>query len=489
MVNRTQGTSPETPVQAEESRLPQGVGRFLRGRWFRGNDSETRRWRAEPGGVAEPKHTIALPDTGPSRLLFINQYYWPDHASTAQHLTDLVEALAAKGHECHVLTAQGRYKPGAPRPPAYEVHNGVHIHRVPATSLGRKNTLFRMTDYLSFYARALAVGLTLPKFDVIVTLTTPPIIGLIGTLLRRFKGSRHVYWSMDLHPDASLALGRMSRSNPVVAWLVWLSDFVYRQADKTVVLGPYMADRVAAKGVRRDRLTTIPVWSRRDEIYPIPREGHPLRAQLGLADKFVAMYSGNLGLAHSTDEFLGAARKLRDRDDIVFLFVGDGPRMAEVRAAQQAENLTNIRFLDYFPREQLHASLSIADVHLISMRSEMTGIVVPGKLYGVMASGRPALFVGPDHCESADTIRQAGCGLTVRLGDTDALVESLTTLAGDPRTAQLMGDRGREAFLSTHEQVLCCTLWAQVIGDLIAGPRHVVPLSLRVVPRIVGGSV
>ena len=169
---------------------------------------------------------------------------------------------------------------------------------------------------------------------MIVTLTTPPIIGLIGTLLRRLKGSRHVYWSMDLHPDASLALGRMSRRNPVVAWLAWLSDFVYRQADKVVVLGPYMADRIVAKRVRPDRLATIPVWSRRDEIYPLPRDGHPLRAALGLADKFVAMYSGNLGLAHSFDEFLEAARRLRDRDDIVFLFVGDGPRLAEVRAAQ-----------------------------------------------------------------------------------------------------------------------------------------------------------
>ena len=373
------------------------------------------------------------------KLLFVNQYYWPDHASTAQHLTDLVEALAAEGHECHVLCAQGRYHNDAPRPPASEVHNGVQIHRVPATSLGRKNTLFRMTDYLSFYARGICVGLTLPRFDLIVTLTTPPIIGLIGTLLRRLKGSRHVYWSMDLHPDASLALGEMSRSNPIVAWLAWLSDFVYRQADKVVVLGPYMADRITSKGVRPERVATIPVWSRQDEIFPLPRAGHPFAPVLGLAGKFVAMYSGNLGLAHSTSEFLDAARRLRDREDIVFLFVGDGPRLAEVRAAQAAEGLNNIRFLDYFPRDQLHASLSLADVHLISMRSEMTGIVVPGKLYGVMAAAPPGVFVGPAHCETADTIRQADCGLTVRLGDADGLVEALTFLAATPEVAHAMG--------------------------------------------------
>jgi colanic acid biosynthesis glycosyl transferase WcaI len=322
-----------------------------------------------------PQIRVDSVDTGkPKRLLFVNQYYWPDHASTAQHLTDLAEHLAARGHEVHVLCSQGAYKPGTPRPPRREEHNGVQIHRVPATSLGRQSTIHRMVDYLSFYARAFLLAIFLPRFDVVATLTTPPIIGLVGTFLRRLKGSRHVYWSMDLHPDASIALGRMSATNPVVKWLSWVSDSVYRQADKVVVLGPYMADRIAAKRVRRDRLAVIPVWSRRDEIYPLPREGHKLRASLGLSDKFVAMYSGNLGLAHSFSELIEAARRLKGRDDLVFLIVGGGPRLAEVKAAKESEGLDNIVLMDYFPRNQLHASLSVADVHLITMRTEMTGL-------------------------------------------------------------------------------------------------------------------
>jgi hypothetical protein len=110
---------------------------------------------------------------------------------------------------------------------------------------------------------------------VVATLTTPPIIGLIGTLLRRLKGSRHVYWSMDLHPDASLALGRDVARNPVGRGLAWLSDAVYRKGRPVVGLGPYMADRVAAKRVRANRSVTIPVWSRRDEVYPCPAEDTP----------------------------------------------------------------------------------------------------------------------------------------------------------------------------------------------------------------------
>ena len=444
-------------------------------------------WRVDPGAglVAAPPSPGPVVSGQPAgkRVLFINQYYWPDHASTAQHLTDLAESLANHGYECHVLASQGRYKPGEPRPPAYEIHNGVHIHRVPATSLGRRGTWARMTDYLSFYAAAMVKALLLPRFDAVVTLTTPPIIGLVGTLLKRLRKTRHVYWSMDLHPDASLGLGRMSPRSSIARALYWLSGLVYRHADQVVVLGPYMADRIALKGVVPERITTIPVWSERDEIYPTPRDANPLRKSLGLEGAFVAMYSGNLGLAHSFDEFIEAARQLRDRPDIVFLYVGEGPRLAEVKAARDREDLANIRLLDYVPRSLLQASLALADVHLISMRPEMTGIVVPGKLYGAMAAGRPCLFVGPEHCESADTIRDAGCGIAVTPGDTDGLVAALLHLSSHPSLARRMGEKGRSAFLTAHDRKLCCAQWHELIGSLVARPEGRWRPTAAAVPR------
>jgi glycosyltransferase involved in cell wall biosynthesis len=336
--------------------------------------------------------------------------------------------------------------------------------------------------------RASLKAARLPRFDAVVTLTTPPIIGLLGTFLRRFKGTPHVCWSMDLHPDASLALRRMSRKNPIVRGLGWLSDHVYRQADRIVVLGPYMADRVLTKGVRADRVTIVPVWSRRDEVYHVDHQANPLRQSMGVSDNtLVAMYSGNLGLAHSFDEFLEAARRLRDRGDVVFVFIGGGPRLTEIHAAQEGEGLTNIRILDYVPRDKLHLSLSAADVHLISLRPEMTGIVVPGKLYGVMAAARPALFVGPSHCESADTIRRAGCGMTVLPGDTDGVVSALSKLAADRNLGRQMGQKGRLAFLAAHERNLCCYQWLEVIRGLVARPRvtRVPAIGLGHPPRMV----
>ena len=476
MVTATQTAAAAPTISPTQSEAPAVARVKPRGRFSL--PGLGRRWRSDFA------HSSATELRRP-RILFVNQYYWPDHASTAQHLTDLCESLAEQGFEVHVLCSRGAYlgkDQKQERSPRREIRNGVHIHRVWATALGRRSTWARMTDYLSYYAQAMVKSALMKRFDVVTTLTTPPIIGLTGTMLRWLKRSKHVYWSMDLHPDASFALGRMSPRNPLFAALGWLSDLVYRNADRVVTLGPYMSERILAKRALPDRIAEVPVWSRRDEIYPMPREGHPLRSELGLESKFVVMYSGNLGLAHTFDEFLEAARKLRNRDDIVFLFVGGGPRLKEVREAKDRDGLDNVRILDYFPREQLHISLSVADVHLISMRPEMTGIVVPGKLYGIMASCRPALFVGPDRCESADAIAQANCGRVLPIGDAEGVASTITEWAARPELVRTLGANGRAAFLDWHERDVCCRQWGDLLKKLVGMPATAAQTTLSPSP-------
>ena len=156
--------------------------------------------------------------------------------------------------------------------------------------------------------------------------------------------------------------------------------------------------------------------------------------------------------------------------------------MSEVQAARQAEGLANIRCSTTSRANSLHASLSLADVHLISMRPEMTGIVVPGKLYGAMAAGRPAIFVGPEHCETADTIRSAGCGLTFPAGETSALVSSLLLLASDPSLCRRMGERARSAFITHHERRLCCARWCELIEETFDQSRLEIRRSIQGAP-------
>jgi glycosyltransferase involved in cell wall biosynthesis len=216
---------------------------------------------------------------------------------------------------------------------------------------------------------------------------------------------------------------------PLGRLLQRLADWSYRQAAFTVDLGPYMKTRIQNKGVSEKRLHTIPVWNKKNEVYPISEKENPLVDKVGLEDQFVVMYSGNAGIGHRFDEVLGAARRFDRRDDdLHFLFVGSGPRREEIESFADRHDLSNLTYLDYFPRDQIKYSLSLADAHLLTLRRSFARIAVPGKLYGILAAGRPVLMLGPGASDSADTIQRFEVGRVVDPGQYNG------TATGPPRT-------------------------------------------------------
>lgn len=403
------------------------------------------------------------------KILFINQYYWPDYAATSQMLADLAEHLAAAGHEVTVLCSRGKYDDGSGmvRPlPRRETHHGVHIRRLAATGFGKRGTLGRVFDYASFH---LLIGLntllTAGRHDLIVTLTTPPLVGVYATLVKALRRRRHVCWVMDLHPDCEFELGLFKRTSLLPRLLDALNGLHFRKADACVVLGRSMASRLEAKGVAPERLHEIPVWGH--DLRPAPGIDGPLRRQLGLEGRCVVMYSGNAGLAHTFDAICEAARQLAGDERFVFLFVGGGRRLEEVRAFQQQHALANVRIMPYFPREQLEQSLALGDVHLVSLRPGMAGVAVPSKLYGIMAAGRPAVFVGPEDSETADAIRRAQCGKVIAPDDAAGLVAALRELADDPAGRERLGQRGRTAFEQWYSPSVCCEQWRALLDRVV----------------------
>lgn len=398
------------------------------------------------------------------KLLFLNQYYWPDSAATAQMLTDLCEHLARAGHEVHVIASRGNYDAGSQvgqKTRKYEVRNGVHIHRVRAAGFGKKSVAAQAIDFASFH---LLVGLrTLLsswRYDAAITLTTPPLIGIYGTLVRAVSRTRHVCWVMDLHPDCEFALGVMNPRKFLPRMFAWMNDLHLRRADGCVVLGGCMGDRLRAKRVREERIRLIHLWGHDEQGGPLESPGaNPLRRELGLEGKFIVGYSGNAGMVHSFDEIMAAAMALRDEPGFFFLFIGGGRRLLEVKAFGEANQLTNLRVLPYFPRERLRHSLSLPDVHLISLKAGLEGVSVPSKLYGIMAAGRPAVFVGPAGCETASEIGRTQCGRAVANGDAAGLIAALRGLAADPALRERMGRNGRAAFDSTYNARSRCEEW------------------------------
>jgi glycosyltransferase involved in cell wall biosynthesis len=426
----------------------------------------------------EPSDDATMDHSDGASLLFVNQHYAPDVAATGQCLADLAEHLVEAGYHVDVLAGHARYDAGQVEAPAREVRNGVHVRRVATTRFGRRTHLGRLVDYASFYLAVLARLVFGRRYDGVVFLTTPPLIALVGRIARALRGQRYAIWSMDLHPEAEIAAGMVGERSLAGRVLAWLDARAYRGADFVVDLGTYMRDRVLRKGVSLSRSHTVNIWGGRLEVPPT-NGTNPLTRRLQLENRFIVMYSGNAGIVHEFGAILQAMRLLRDDPRIFFLFVGDGPRRREVEAFAKRESVHNFAYRDYFPRDVLRYSLSIADVHLISLRSQFVGISVPSKLYGAMASARPILFIGPDRCETADAIREVRCGVVIdptETGDTVAGRKIAEVLQGwaDVRSAcEELGARARCAYVERYDHRLSCSAFEGIVRSTWGAPSRV----------------
>jgi glycosyltransferase involved in cell wall biosynthesis len=239
------------------------------------------------------------------------------------------------------------------------------------------------------------------------------------------------------------------------------------RSDVVVALGESMAEELTRAGARA--VEVIHNWADGEAIRPRPVERHPLRASWGWDGRFVVLYSGNLGLAHEFETLLGAAERLRQEPGVLFAFIGDGPRRPEVEERARRRGLGNVEFRPYVRREELGLSLTAGDVHLITLRSGMEGLLVPSKVYGILAAGRPSLYVGPGRGEIAAILDQGGCGRRVAEGDVAGLVHEIRAYAAEPARREIEGQRARRLFDErfTRERAL-----ARFASILQAQGRH-----------------
>ncbi|MEM7229325.1 MAG: glycosyltransferase family 4 protein [Planctomycetota bacterium] len=405
------------------------------------------------------------------RILLINQVFYPDPAATAQHAHDLGRHLVDAGHEVHIIASRSIYGETGATLKKNELVDGIHVHRVARSLFGKSSIIARAFDFFLFYLAAFWKAHRTPRADVVITFTTPPFISLLGWWLRATRRSKYVYWLMDLYPDVAVACGVMKPRSLLTRLLDRINRFCLRKADAVVVLGRCMRDRVLDKGIPEARVEHIGVWSDQDEVKPIPREDNPYRAEWNLGDRFVVMYSGNFGLGHDVDTMLQAAKQLRDDDRIRFLFVGGGKKKPVVEAFVKEHELNNCVTAPYQPREKLDQSLSCADVHLASMLDGLEGMMVPCKLFGIMAAARPTIFIGHPSSELARVLEEHSAGRVIPPGDVEGLVEIIREMEANRDDTFAMGDRARLALSAAYSRNIACEAWRELLVSLVDGSR------------------
>lgn len=400
------------------------------------------------------------------RVIFANRFFHPDLSATSQMLSDLALRLPAAGVATHVVCSRQLYdQPGA-RLAAREQVRGIEVHRVWSTRFGRGHLAGRVVDYLSFYAAATVRLLLLARRgDILVMKTDPPLLSVVGSAVAAARGAMLVNWLQDVFPEVATRLYGRAMPRWVAGCVRWLRDRSLRKARINVVLGPGMSAFVGSRGVAPGRVRLIENWADGASLRPIAPATSRLRRELGLTDRFVVAYSGNLGRAHEFETFLGAAEALRGDPRFAFLMIGDGARAGELRAQVAARRLTSFTFAPYQRRETLADSLGAADVHLVCLRPELEGLIVPSKTYGVLAAGRPAVFIGDPLGDTATVLREGRCGLSVQSGDAAGLAHALQSLQADATTVQAMGERARELFESRFSVDGAVSKWLAVLAE------------------------
>ncbi len=383
------------------------------------------------------------------KILLLNQFYRPDVAATGQLLGDLASSLSGAGHDVYVLCSRKAYGNGRHRYRAYEEMDGIHIIRMGTFGFGHGTIIGRVADYLSFYLLTLCKTLCLPKMDVCIALTTPPFIGLIGVLLQRLRGTRLLLWTMDLYPEVAAAFGVLRRQGWLYGLLMRISRYLYDQASDLISLGDVMTQRLIEAGASPHKIHTIPNWVPNESVLPMDKHQSPLHREWGLNDETTVMYSGNLGLGHDLSSIIRGIHTLKATTRIRLLIVGDSKGIGALREQIRTDTVDDIDFHGPVPLDQLQDSLALGDIQIVSQRPGTEGLIVPSKLFGILAAGRPVLFIGPENCETADLIQRSGAGFIVPPGDTAAVTRILNRLVDNPFLRRTMGLRARR-YYETH---------------------------------------
>jgi putative colanic acid biosynthesis glycosyltransferase WcaI len=426
---------------------------------------------------------MALRSTRPERslclmphLLVFNRSYHPDLGATGQLLGELCEDLVSR-HGWRVTVVAG--------PPTVTLDNGtarlarrrvrqetvrgVTVLRTSGTRLPKARFVGRVTNYLSYFAAALLAGFRVPRPDLVMSLTDPPVIGLAAAAWARWWGVPFVFLCQDVFPEVAVLLEDF-RSERVNRLLDRVNRLLLREAAAVVAIGETMARRlVELKGAAADRVTVIHNWADRAVLGP-ERKKNAFAEANGLSDRFVVLHSGNLGLGQAAESLVEAAGHLRSQPDLVFVFQGDGVKRAALADQVKRLGLDNVRFLPYASKDTLRYAFGAADVQVVSLRRGLAGFIVPSKFYGILASGRASVAAVEDDCEVATLTTRHGSGLVVPPGEPAAIAAAIRRLYDDPELRARLAANALEAS-AAYDRPGAVAAYHRLLSGLVAGAR------------------
>ena len=387
------------------------------------------------------------------KLLIYAHYFYPDVASTGQILTELCEGMTDTFDItviCVVPSYSGTIDEKYKTKRIYkEEHNGIKIIRVRVPEFQKSNKISRIKNLLAYFFNSLLATLKIEKQDYIYTISQPPILGgVLGVLGKWLKGGKLIYNIQDFNPEQTMAVG-YSKNKLLLNTVMAVDKFSCKKADKVIVVGRDMQETLRNRfnNKKVPKNVFINNWINEKEIYPL-EQNHPrimeFKEKYNLQDKFIIMYSGNIGLYYDLENIIKVIGEFKDREDVVFAFVGDGTVKDKIEAYVSENNLSNVTFIPYQDKADLIYSLNAADIHWVVNAKGIKGVSVPSKLYGVMAAGKPVLGVLDEGSEARLIVEDCNCGLCIEPGNYKEISNNIKYILNNKEEIRLLGLNGRQ---------------------------------------------
>lgn len=392
-------------------------------------------------------------DIKKSNMLVYAHYYHPDVASTGQILKELCEGLKDRFNItvlCVVPSYTGVIEDKYKEKKYYnEDINGVNVIRVRVPEFQKGNKKSRIFNLFTYFFRAIWATFKCGKQDYIFSISQPPILGgVLGVIGKWIKGGKFIYNIQDFNPEQTIAVG-YTKKQLILKPAMWVDKFSCRRADKVIVVGRDMQEtlRNRFKNKKVPCNTFINNWINEKEIYPLPEDNEKVMAfkkQYGLDGKTVIMYSGNIGLYYDLENLIKVIGRFKDRQDVVFAFIGEGTVKQALVDYVEENNLENVKFIPYQPKEDLIYSLNAGDIHWVVNAKGIKGVSVPSKLYGVMAAGKTVLGVLEEGSEARLIIEDCKCGVCIEPGKYDEVYEKLKNILDNIKEYKSIGMSGKD---------------------------------------------
>ncbi len=402
-------------------------------------------------------------------ILFIAQCYAPEDVSAAVLITELAEDLARLGHQVVMVTGAPSYPRGQVFP-GYrnrvlhaEWHNGVRVIRVWSYISPSKGFTARTLHYGTFSAAAFYGSLFAGQPDVLVSYSPPLPLGLTAWALSRLWNIPWILQIEDMFPDAAIAAGAL-KNQPAIRFFYQMERFLYHRVDHISVISERFKTNLIDKQVPAEKISVITSWADPGEIYPKPKQ-NAFRLKHGLAEKFLVLYTGNLGLTSCLEDMIDTAVLVKDLPSVLFLFVGEGVKKEALQDAARRQELKNIQFLPYQPREDLCDMLAAADLCLVTLNEKSADSSLPHKVFNYMSSGRPVLSVSPPDSGLARLVVEGNFGINVSPGNPATVAVTIRNLYQKEEYLQSLGQAGRNLLESKYSRSHCIKLYEEMLRN------------------------